>query len=116
MSAPTPLSVLDLAPIREGSTPAEALQRSLARGRLDPRVERERRSVKRALFAAARDSDQALFPQPTVNLSSAKVGRFAVGLADIEIRVPHVGYADRVQEIHIKVIHTLILLIEKLAQ
>jgi luciferase family oxidoreductase group 1 len=29
MSAPTPLSVLDLAPIREGSTPAEALQRSL---------------------------------------------------------------------------------------
>jgi hypothetical protein len=73
--------------IRERHRPGiEALQRSLARGRLDPRVERERRSVKRALFAAARDSDQALFPQPTVNLSSAKVGRFAVGLADIEIR------------------------------
>lgn len=34
-------------------------------------------------------------------------------LADIEIRVPHQGYADRVQEIHIKVIHILILLIEK---
>lgn len=33
--------------------------------------------------------------------------------ADVEIRVPHQGYADRIQEIHIKVIHTLILLIEK---
>ncbi|CAB3790844.1 D-sedoheptulose 7-phosphate isomerase [Pararobbsia alpina] len=38
------------------------------------------------------------------------------GLADIEIRVPHTGYADRIQEIHIKVIHTLILLVEKLAK
>ncbi|SFN38631.1 phosphoheptose isomerase [Izhakiella capsodis] len=35
------------------------------------------------------------------------------GLADIEIRVPHFGYADRIQEIHIKVIHILMLLIEK---
>lgn len=34
-------------------------------------------------------------------------------LADVEIRVPHAGYADRIQEVHIKVIHTLILLIEK---
>ena len=34
-------------------------------------------------------------------------------LADVEIRVPHTGYADRVQEVHIKVIHILILLIEK---
>jgi D-sedoheptulose 7-phosphate isomerase len=34
-------------------------------------------------------------------------------LADIEIRVPHQGFADRIQEIHIKVIHILILLIEK---
>lgn len=32
---------------------------------------------------------------------------------DLEIRVPHFGYADRIQEIHIKIIHTLILLIEK---
>ncbi|RKP51957.1 D-sedoheptulose 7-phosphate isomerase [Pararobbsia silviterrae] len=37
------------------------------------------------------------------------------GLADIEIRVAHAGYADRVQEIHIKIIHTLIQLVEKLA-
>nr|WP_211211973.1 D-sedoheptulose 7-phosphate isomerase [Flexithrix dorotheae] len=35
-------------------------------------------------------------------------------LADIEIRVPHFGFADRIQEIHIKVIHILILLTEKL--
>ena len=34
-------------------------------------------------------------------------------LCDIEIRVPHFGYSDRIQEIHIKVIHILILLIEK---
>ena len=34
-------------------------------------------------------------------------------LADIEIRVPHKGYADRIQEVHIKIIHVLILLIEK---
>lgn len=36
------------------------------------------------------------------------------GMADIEIRVPHMGYADRIQEVHIKIIHILILLIEKL--
>lgn len=34
-------------------------------------------------------------------------------LADVEIRVSHKGYADRIQEIHIKIIHILILLIEK---
>jgi D-sedoheptulose 7-phosphate isomerase len=34
-------------------------------------------------------------------------------LADVDIRVPHFGFADRIQEIHIKVIHILILLIEK---
>ncbi|MCX2746013.1 D-sedoheptulose 7-phosphate isomerase [Mangrovivirga sp. M17] len=33
--------------------------------------------------------------------------------ADIEIRVPHQGYADRIQEIHIKIIHILIQKIEK---
>ncbi|MBL6447100.1 D-sedoheptulose 7-phosphate isomerase [Fulvivirga sp. 29W222] len=34
-------------------------------------------------------------------------------LSDVEIRVPYFGYADRIQEIHIKVIHIIILLIEK---
>lgn len=33
--------------------------------------------------------------------------------SDIEIRVPHFAYADRIQEIHIKVIHTLIDMVEK---
>ncbi len=32
---------------------------------------------------------------------------------DLEICVEHFGYADRIQEIHIKIIHILILLIEK---
>lgn len=34
------------------------------------------------------------------------------GMADIEIRAPHSQYADRAQEIHIKVIHSLIHIIE----
>ena len=34
-------------------------------------------------------------------------------LSDLEIRVPHSGYADRIQEMHIKIINLLILLIEK---
>ena len=31
---------------------------------------------------------------------------------DVEIRVPHTGYSDRIQEIHIKIIHSLIHLVE----
>lgn len=31
---------------------------------------------------------------------------------DIELRVPHQGYSDRIQEIHIKIIHVLIQYIE----
>lgn len=34
-------------------------------------------------------------------------------LSDIAICVPHHGYADRIQEIHIKIIHILILIIEQ---
>lgn len=44
---------------------------------------------------------------------TGKDGGKMAGLADIEIRVPHFGYADRIQEIHIKIIHILIFLIEK---
>ncbi|NLJ93394.1 MAG: D-sedoheptulose 7-phosphate isomerase [Aeromonadales bacterium] len=40
-------------------------------------------------------------------------GGAMAGLADIEIRVPHTGYADRIQEVHIKIIHIVIQLIEK---
>lgn len=45
---------------------------------------------------------------------TGKSGGHLGGLADIEIRVPHQGYADRVQEVHIKVIHIMILLMEKM--
>jgi D-sedoheptulose 7-phosphate isomerase len=48
-----------------------------------------------------------------VVLLSGKDGGKMAGMADAEIRVPHFGYADRIQEIHIKVIHILIQLIEK---
>lgn len=34
--------------------------------------------------------------------------------ADVNINVAHHGYSDRIQELHIKIIHILILLIEKL--
>lgn len=44
---------------------------------------------------------------------SGKNGGKLAGMADVEIRVPHFGYADRIQEIHIKVIHILMLLIEE---
>lgn len=45
---------------------------------------------------------------------SGKDGGQLAGVADVEIRVPHFGYADRIQEIHIKVIHIFMLLIEKM--
>ncbi len=46
-----------------------------------------------------------------VALTGKGGGRLAQ-LADIEIRAPHAPYSDRAQEIHIKVIHILVLLIE----
>ncbi|WP_138479380.1 D-sedoheptulose 7-phosphate isomerase [Dyadobacter bucti] len=45
---------------------------------------------------------------------SGKDGGQLAGVADVEIRVAHFGYADRIQEIHIKVIHIFMLLIEKM--
>jgi D-sedoheptulose 7-phosphate isomerase len=44
---------------------------------------------------------------------SGKDGGVLKDYADIEIRVLHQGYADRIQEIHIKIIHIIILLIEQ---
>ena len=49
-----------------------------------------------------------------VIIMSGKDGGKLAGVADVEIRVPHFGYADRIQEIHIKVIHIFMLLIEKM--
>jgi D-sedoheptulose 7-phosphate isomerase len=48
----------------------------------------------------------------TIALTGKDGGQMA-GVADIEIRVPHFGYADRIQEVHIKIIHIVIQLIEK---
>lgn len=47
-----------------------------------------------------------------VSLSGKNGGKLAE-IADINIIVPHDGFADRIQEVHIKIIHILILLIEK---
>ena len=44
---------------------------------------------------------------------TGKTGGELASLADVEIRAPHSEYADRVQEIHIKVIHSLIHYIEQ---
>lgn len=48
----------------------------------------------------------------TIALTGKDGGKMA-GLADVEIRVPHFGFADRIQEVHIKIIHILIMLVEK---
>lgn len=45
---------------------------------------------------------------------TGKDGGPMASLCDIEIRAPHSLYADRAQEIHIKVIHALILMVENL--
>jgi D-sedoheptulose 7-phosphate isomerase len=44
---------------------------------------------------------------------TGKGGGKLAHIADTEIRVPHSGFSDRIQEIHIKIIHILILLIEQ---
>ncbi|MDZ7606761.1 MAG: D-sedoheptulose 7-phosphate isomerase [Cyclobacteriaceae bacterium] len=44
---------------------------------------------------------------------TGKDGGKLASLADVEIRVSHHGFSDRIQEIHIKVIHILVLLIEQ---
>lgn len=48
----------------------------------------------------------------TIALTGRDGGKLAP-LADVEIRVPHEGYSDRIQEVHIKILHILVLLIEK---
>jgi D-sedoheptulose 7-phosphate isomerase len=49
----------------------------------------------------------------TVVALTGKDGGKLASIVDLEIRVPHFGFADRIQEIHIKVIHIFMLLIEK---
>lgn len=43
---------------------------------------------------------------------TGKNGGAIADLCDLEIRVPYFGFADRIQEIHIKIIHILIMLVE----
>jgi len=43
---------------------------------------------------------------------TGKGGGKLAGLCDVEIRAPHSNYADRAQEIHIKIVHSLIHFIE----
>ena len=50
----------------------------------------------------------------TVVALTGKNGGKLAELADVEIRVQHGGYADRIQEVHIKIIHILIQRIEQL--
>lgn len=47
-------------------------------------------------------------------LLTGKDGGKLAAQADVEIRVPHTGFADRIQEVHGKVIHVLIFLIEQI--
>lgn len=47
-----------------------------------------------------------------IGLTGKDGGKMA-SLCDIEIRAPHSNYADRAQEIHIKVIHSLIHFVEE---
>jgi D-sedoheptulose 7-phosphate isomerase len=46
-----------------------------------------------------------------IGLTGKDGGKMA-NLCDIEIRAPHSQYADRAQEIHIKIIHSLIHFVE----
>lgn len=58
-------------------------------------------------FEAGREKGMKL-----ISLTGNDGGKLA-SLSDVEIRVPHKGYADRIQEIHIKIIHSLIDYIER---
>ncbi len=63
---------------------------------------------KNVLKAAESAKNQGM---KVVGLTGKDGGKLAA-LCDVEIRVPWQGYADRIQEIHIKIIHTLIQYIE----
>jgi D-sedoheptulose 7-phosphate isomerase len=59
-----------------------------------------------AAVNAAREAEMKV-----IGLSGKDGGKMA-SLCDVEIRAPKSNFADRAQEIHIKVIHSLILLVE----
>ncbi|MFK0574089.1 D-sedoheptulose 7-phosphate isomerase [Endozoicomonas sp.] len=47
-------------------------------------------------------------------LLTGKDGGNLASMSDLTICIPHYGFADRIQEIHIKVIHIMIAIIEKM--
>ena len=61
------------------------------------------------LAALAQAKQQKL----TSILLSGKTGGKAQAYADYSLLVPHEGYSDRIQEIHIRILHVIIYLIEK---
>ncbi len=60
-----------------------------------------------------RAAETALAKGMKVVALTGKDGGKLADLATVEVRVPHNGYADRIQEIHIKVIHSFIDYIER---
>lgn len=60
-----------------------------------------------------RAAEQARQRQMKVIALTGNSGGQLALLADVELRVPHTGFADRIQEMHIKLIHILILQIER---
>lgn len=61
------------------------------------------------LLAAQAAKDKGMMVISLTGKDGGQLGNFS----DVEIRVPHYEYADRIQEIHIKVIHCFIALIEE---
>jgi len=61
------------------------------------------------LLAAQAAKEKGMMVISLTGKDGGQLGDFS----DVEIRVPHYEYADRIQEIHIKVIHCFIALIEE---
>lgn len=60
--------------------------------------------------------NSAHFKEMKTILLTGNDGGKASKITDIEIKVPHFGYSDRIQEIHIKIIHILVKLIEQMIE
>ena len=61
---------------------------------------------------ASSSSSEAVAEEDDEGCCCCGAGEVA-GLCEIEIRAPQSDYSDRIQEIHIKVIHILVMLIEQ---
>ena len=82
-------AVLDPDPELERSrrlSTIRAREDEFARMALTDRLMHTQRSVKRALFAAARESDRALLPRVALAIPDTALARYGVGLRDVAIR------------------------------